>query len=372
MEIQEGYDTLRDKWRRKILKSYYAVVATLFVAEILVYFFMRMPEVGMVKGGFSYWRTYILKPTGVNLAATLLTTAVVNSPLRDRLKNFAVVLCLIVYCFVVATIHGFFLMTLTTFVLPVAVSVMFDDLWLTRLVAVLSALGMSLSTFTAQKYDATWTLGQRWGYSGVTSLIFIWIFYMVCSVLIRFGQEKKEIMQYNAMLNEKMRRALKIDSMTGLYNHTEFYNRLESYHREYKKEKTRLTVAVLDVDFFKRVNDRYGHECGDAVLIGIADVLKDYCCRTTGHAFRYGGEEFALVFRHKSEAEVRELMEKVREAVNALRFEKLPGTVIGISCGIYEYAGGSDDAQEIFSRADQALYQAKTTGRNRCVCYSEL
>lgn len=372
MEIQEGYDTLKDKWRRKILKSYYAVVVTLFVAEILVYFFMRMPAVGMVKGGPAYWRTYILKPTGVNLAVTLLTTAAVKSPLKDSLKNFAVAFCPVVYCFVVATVHGFFLMTLTTFVLPVAVSVMFDELRLVRLMAFLSALGMTLSTFTAQKYDASWTLAQRWGYSGVTSLVFIWIFYMVCSVLIRFGQEKKEVMQYNAMLNEEMRKALKVDAMTGLYNHTEFYNRLESYRGQYKKEKGKLTVAVLDVDFFKKVNDRYGHESGDAVLIGIADVLKDYCCRTTGHAFRYGGEEFALVFRHKSEAEVRELMEKVKAAVNALQFERMPGTVIGISCGIYEYTGGSDDAQEIFSRADQALYRAKETGRNRCVCYSEL
>ena len=371
MELQEGYDALRDKWRRKMLKSYFTAIAMLFLAEIGIYLFMSSPKIGMINRGVDYWLSYILLPSSINLVTTLATRAIVYSGMRDRIKNLAVIFCLVIYCFVTATFHGFFLMTSTTFVLPVAVSVMFDDIHVVKFASITSAVGMILSLFTAGLYDGTWTLAQRWGYTGVTSLIFIMVFHTICCVLIRYGEEKKEVMQHNAMLNEEMRQALKIDSMTGLYNHTEFYRRLDSYCRQYGKQKNRLAVAVLDVDHFKRVNDTYGHENGDAVLIQIAAVLKKTCCQT-GHAFRYGGEEFAVIFRHETEWEVLEIMERVRTAVNALRFESMPDAKIGISCGIYEYMGGTMDAQEIFARADKALYSAKQTGRNQCVCHSKI
>ena len=124
------------------------------------------------------------------------------------------------------------------------------------------------------------------------------------------------------------------------------------------------------MDHFKKVNDTFGHENGDAVLIQIASVLKNICCQT-GHAFRYGGEEFAVIFRHEAEKEALEILERVRTAVNSLRFESMPDMQIGISCGIYEYMGETMDAQEIFARADKALYRAKQTGRNKCVCHSQ-
>ncbi len=370
MELQEGYDALKDKWRRKMLKSYFSAIAMLFLAEIGNYLFMSSPKIGMINRGIDYWLSYILLPSSINLVTTLATRAIVFSRMRDRIKNLAVIFCLVVYCLVTATFHGFFLMTSTTFVLPVAVSVMFDDIHVVRFASIASAAGMILSLFTAGLYDATWTIGERWGYTGVTSLIFIMVFHTICCVLIRYGEEKKEVMQHNAMLNEEMRQALKIDSMTGLYNHTEFYKRLDGYCRQFRNQKDRLTVAVLDVDHFKRVNDTYGHENGDAVLIQIASALKNNCCQT-GHAFRYGGEEFAVIFRHETEKEALELLERVRTAVNTLCFESMPNARIGISCGIYEYMGEAMDAQEIFARADKALYKAKQTGRNKCVCYSE-
>lgn len=370
MDLQEGYDALKDKWRRKMLKSYFTAIAILFLAEIGIYLFMSSPKIGMINRGIDYWLSYILLPSSINLVTTLATRAIVYSRMRDRVKNLAVIFCLVVYCLVTATFHGFFLMTSTTFVLPVAVSVMFDDIHVVRFASITSAAGMILSLFTAELYDGTWTIGERWGYTGVTSLIFIMVFHTICCVLIRYGEEKKEVMQHNAMLNEEMRQALKIDSMTGLYNHTEFYKRLDSYCRQFRNRKDRLTVAVLDVDHFKKVNDTFGHENGDAVLIQIASVLKNTCCQT-GHAFRYGGEEFAVIFQHEAEKEALEILERVRTAVNALRFESMPDTQIGISCGIYEYMGETMDAQEIFARADKALYRAKQTGRNKCVCHSQ-
>lgn len=370
MELQEGYDALKDKWRRKMLKSYFTAIAILFLAEIGIYLFMSSPKIGMINRGIDYWLSYILLPSSINLVTTLATRAIVYSSMCDRVKNLAVIFCLVVYCLVTATFHGFFLMTSTTFVLPVAVSVMFDDIHVVRFASITSAAGMILSLFTAELYDGTWTIGERWGYTGVTSLIFIMVFHTICCVLIRYGEEKKEVMQHNAMLNEEMRQALKIDSMTGLYNHTEFYKRLDSYCRQFRNRKDCLTVAVLDVDHFKKVNDTFGHENGDAALIQIASVLKNICCQT-GHAFRYGGEEFAVIFRHEAEKEALEILERVRTAVNALRFESMPDMQIGISCGIYEYMGETMDAQEIFARADKALYRAKQTGRNKCVCHSQ-
>ena len=369
MNYQEEYNRLKVEWRKRILLSFYIVVGVLFAAEIVMWIVMPRLGILMKYTGWNYVILYVLLPSALNLVIVMITRGIVLGQCSDRKKNFAIVFGLICICLVVTTFHGYFPITTGVFVAPVMVSVMFDDEKLTRTAAVAAALFLVISVFSAGIFDNTWTMAERLT-NGLAGLVFVAAFYVICAVLLQFSEAKNTMIHSSSALNEEMQRALKIDAMTGLYNHTEFYNRLEQYYEDFHEQTTHLTVAVLDVDYFKQVNDAYGHECGDTVLIRIADILKKNC-GGCGHIFRYGGEEFAVIFRHMSAEEVEKLMDKVREAINELRFDNMPKERLGISCGIYEYMGDATAVQEIFSRADKALYRAKKLGRNRCVCYSE-
>lgn len=361
---------LIEKWRKRLIRSYAVVSAVVFITEILVYFLMKYRGTMKVSGTV-YWLRYIVMPTIINVVCILITFRVIFSRAADRWKNAAVVLYPICFCTVIATFHGFYLVTSSIFVLPMAISVMFGEEKIVKLSAVVSLMAMGLSSFLARFFDDNWSVDVRLD-NLMASVIFLGVCYVICISMLRFVKEKNEIIAKSVSRNEEMRQALKIDSMTNLYNHTEFYRRLELYHQQYGKHKSKhLTVAVVDVDLFKKVNDTYGHEKGDAVLVQIADILKKHC-KGTGHVFRYGGEEFAVIFRHKDASEVWELMEVVRRAVYERKFVEIGEDRLGISCGIYEYDGENIEPQEIFSRADRALYQAKASGRNRCVCYKNI
>jgi diguanylate cyclase (GGDEF)-like protein len=127
-----------------------------------------------------------------------------------------------------------------------------------------------------------------------------------------------------------------------------------------------LAVAMADIDHFKQVNDTYGHEVGDKVLADIASVLSE-SLRMPDKVGRYGGEEFLVVLPHTTLAQARKIAERMRTAVGAWPFE-LGGkeTSLTISIGLTEFQKG-EDLEQLLSRVDRALYQAKAGGRNLVV-----
>ncbi len=156
------------------------------------------------------------------------------------------------------------------------------------------------------------------------------------------------------------------DTLTGLMNRHYFD---EHYHNEASRsarEKVPLAVAVIDIDFFKRVNDNYGHLCGDHCLTSFAATLKQLVKRPTDIICRYGGEEFVLVLPNTDAQGLSKILESVRLAAERkiIRFEgqKLSFTVSAGGCsGIISQ---STSASSLFACADKMLYQAKNDGRN--------
>lgn len=166
--------------------------------------------------------------------------------------------------------------------------------------------------------------------------------------------------------HEEVQRLMSFDPLTGVANKRYFEENLRVALSVAQSDA--LSLLVLDIDHFKKVNDTYGHMAGDAVLCATTNVVKDGVPPEFLLA-RVGGEEFAVLCPNTSLAKARVCAEKIRIAVaeNAPTFEgkKLPVT---ISLGIAEFKPGSDEAPEaLYGRADEKLYQAKGSGRNR-VC----
>jgi diguanylate cyclase (GGDEF)-like protein len=172
---------------------------------------------------------------------------------------------------------------------------------------------------------------------------------------------------------ETSRRALRElavrDGLTNLYNRRFFMARLEAEVARAQREGSPLAVCMIDVDHFKRINDQRGHAAGDLVLERLAGVLVA-SLRPYDVTARYGGEEFAAVLPGATLPEAELAASRLREAIAAIRipdFGDAPLPHVTASIGVCNLASQGDSATALLTRADQAMYEAKAGGRNRCV-----
>lgn len=154
------------------------------------------------------------------------------------------------------------------------------------------------------------------------------------------------------------------DSLTGLLNHIAFKLRLEGEIDRSRRERQPISLAMLDIDHFKKINDTYGHPMGDRVIQGLAQLMRKRL-RKFDILGRYGGEEFAVAMPNTQPALAIDIMNELRESFGKLRFESSQGEfTCTFSCGVVT-ALPPDNAASLVTAADDALYQAKRAGRNR-------
>ncbi len=166
-------------------------------------------------------------------------------------------------------------------------------------------------------------------------------------------------------LEEKSRS--ETDSLTELPNRGAYDKRISEEIQRWSRNPEPLCLAIIDIDHFKSINDKYGHAVGDKTLQIVSKALKK-SFRTTDFVSRFGGEEFACLMVNTHPDEVMVPLEKVRKAIESIPFViKKDRLNITISIGVTELKA-SDDSLSIFERADKALYEAKQTGRNK-ICY---
>lgn len=153
------------------------------------------------------------------------------------------------------------------------------------------------------------------------------------------------------------------DSLTGLYNRYKLESVLSSESSRCERYQSDFSVIIFDIDFFKKINDTYGHLVGDDVLIHLAQLLKENT-RITDVASRWGGEEFLIVACNTNLDEAFVFAEKLRVLIENYNFPSIGKMTI--SCGVAQYIN-KETISELVSRADFALYQAKRMGRNKVV-----
>lgn len=162
----------------------------------------------------------------------------------------------------------------------------------------------------------------------------------------------------------ELRRLSQTDPLTGLYNRATLVKRLGRVLR--RGTAASHALIILDIDHFKELNDTYGHQFGDTVLIEVAAALKD-CLRSNDFSGRLGGDEFMIFMRGLSDTAI------IRERLNVLRDRlynlDLTNTPLTISIGIAFFPAHGKSFQELYDRADTALYEAKRQGRDQIVFY---
>lgn len=162
--------------------------------------------------------------------------------------------------------------------------------------------------------------------------------------------------------NLELEHASLMDTLTGLPNRRKMLRHLK---REYEQRREDLKLAMIDIDYFKRINDEHGHLVGDEVLIAVGHLIEQ-SVGELGHVSRWGGEEFLVVFSHSDEGEIERCVEHLVKVVKDAKFDVLDGQIIetSVSVGLAVYQP-KDTIDSLITRADDALYGAKNSGRNR-------
>ncbi|MGE0040692.1 MAG: diguanylate cyclase [Vicinamibacterales bacterium] len=171
--------------------------------------------------------------------------------------------------------------------------------------------------------------------------------------------------------HKSLRRMATIDGLTGISNHRHFRDFLDVEWRRALRDRTAVSIVMIDIDYFKTYNDSFGHQAGDECLRRVADALSRAVGRPGDIVARYGGEEFVAVLADTDADGAVVVAERLRERVEAMRVphpRSLCGRWVTVSCGTATAFPTRDiQPDELVGEADRALYRAKREGRNRVV-----
>ncbi|MCC7260416.1 MAG: GGDEF domain-containing protein [Alphaproteobacteria bacterium] len=168
----------------------------------------------------------------------------------------------------------------------------------------------------------------------------------------------------------EMERMATTDMLTGLANRRAFFEGLEEELKRVKRHRRPLSLLLIDIDHFKKLNDEHGHDAGDKVIQGISDIIRS-CLRETDVAARLGGEEYGVFLPDTPAEGACWVAERIRASVSKKNFSEQEGKLIGCTVSIGVSASGSHGSEEIpssttlYKTADTRLYIAKHTGRNQ-------
>lgn len=195
-------------------------------------------------------------------------------------------------------------------------------------------------------------------------LIYLFAMSLILLLLIKM----KALIRTLERSNHELSYLATIDPMTKLYNRRYFLDISEQIHSLSQRKDHKLSIALLDIDNFKQINDTYGHQTGDSVIITLAEKLQK-CTRKSDVLCRFGGEEFIILLPDTPIEDALTLSESIRKEVEHLLIQTEDKTKVRItvSIGVSEVCQNETDISNAIARADNALYKAKNSGKNK-VC----
>jgi diguanylate cyclase (GGDEF)-like protein len=168
-------------------------------------------------------------------------------------------------------------------------------------------------------------------------------------------------------VNQELKEKNTLDELSGLYNRRYYDQKMLAEFRRSRRNLTPLSLILVDIDHFKRVNDNYGHLTGDKCIVEVASLLKSLLCRSTDVGCRYGGEEFCLILPETDENGALALAQKICQSVRKQTISNNEYVIeLAVSCGVTTYQQEKEVTPElIFENVDKALYKAKEAGRDQ-------
>ena len=273
---------------------------------------------------------------GVEVLATYVNNVIDNNFIEKLSTNWTVV-----FSIIISLIIGF-------------ITLRFASVSAMIFLSILTYMGYTIFTFQMMKHFNLWV-------ELVSPLMFATIVF-IAMLIVKYVIKSKDF--------EQQYKLATTDGLTGLYNHRYFQEQMTSALENAKRYQTEFSLIIIDIDFFKKFNDNYGHQCGDRVLRTVAQTLKRNV-RATDIVCRYGGEEMSIILPNIGHDDAvftaNKLCKTVAETSVKTGAEKLANVTISLGVATYNINGELQTTQDLIRLADENLYKAKETGRNRVV-----
>ena len=356
-------EDIEARWQLLVWRTVIAICGVTFALSWILYGVHRVEK---NIGCGLYMLEYIFIPMVIQIITLVVCYFMIKADnISNEKKNYVVIGLIFVSIGVISFTYYSILPLIMLPSLSIVATALFADqsltVWSGIAVAVLTAIDMV-------RYHFVYTdsvVGINW--VGVLS-IHLLLIVLLCVMVVIVNTHTKALMSsimgsYNRQVT--LMSELMIDPMTGLYNRRSFEDSLEKEIESAEQTGAKSYVTIFDIDHFKEVNDTYGHSNGDIVIKALCKMMKEKS-KDMGLAFRYGGEEFVILFHDVELSKVMNVVEDIRTEFRCYYFNFMNKDGITCSCGVAEYIKG-ESSKAWFNRADSALYKAKESGRNRTV-----
>ncbi len=366
-EIGTEYRKIDDKWLNLHYNTSVVLAAFSHAVEIVMAFFIVNSE-QLNTTVSNYIIKFVVIPILLNLLFIIAEYKVVNSEnLSQYSRIYMVSLLFVLICFVLFSAHVAFFSLYFIFAFPIILTTTYADYRLTTATSLFSIVSVAVSemfvSWDADKVNL-WSNPIRF-YDFILSLIILFAVFGVCMVIIKFAREKNRAGIQKEIERQNLLRKIHIDELTGIYNRRALHAAISDMEED--NSGARYIFVMIDIDNFKTLNDTLGHLAGDRCIVEIGRIMKENC--GTGVPYRYGGDEFCMLFKNSSIDEVAGICRRIQHELSAVSYEIGFENNLTVSIGISMYNEKTDVARMILN-TDRALYSAKIE-KNTIQIYGE-
>lgn len=358
-----------DLWREKIIRVFYIIVALIFIVEVVVFLVFRGH--GLLDEGSTdlhYITRYIVLPTILDTMLVFTCQRINSMNIKSQIKNYSILIMASLMAAVIAFIHYIIGAVMTIFIIPVFLTVLFSKKKMTRVITIINAI---LLVFSAIHYAMDFSSSIYFHLNLAVAFTLMVSAYLISNVLIEYNKANNDYIYESYRTQLSLNEQAQSDSLTGLYNQKTFQSLLKSSMDEAKDHKFPMSLAIIDLDDFKEINDTFGHLEGDQVLLHFTNLLKQQLKDGEAYISRYGGDEFAIIFPTSSKELAYLKLEALRQRCRQVPQSQIRSGEIRFSAGISHYMEGDMNETLLFHQADSALYRAKDNGKGQTVVYPD-
>jgi len=365
METEDSFSNYREtfynRWQRSVLKINWIVAFIVFGVEIFTYFaLLNSSEREGVN--LAYIIKRIVTPSFLDFTTLIIVTIAYKSKtVRLEVKNFLVSFGMFMLCSVVSIFHNYFQILLLSGCIAIFTCTIFGEIKTLNILEVLTIPAYSIASIVFW-LDPLTGIPIYKALTILCGVAFIVCSYLFSKAIVKSQKDQLKYIQNSYRRQSELIDELRIDSLTKLCNRKAFAETVERIINLSKNTEISPYLVIMDIDFFKKVNDKYGHLAGDEVLVSLANIIRNNV--SIRKAFRFGGEEFILLFEDWKEEDVIHIVKKIRKEFNEAEYDFATDASFTISAGI---SGLSKNfgSKEWIENADKALYFSKENGRDQ-------
>lgn len=315
----------------------------------------------------AYQITYVLfkivTPNIFKFTSLIVAHRIYNSNKKSlKQKTYATSISLFIIASVIGIVHNYFSILLVAPAFVFFICSIFGSRRIIKTLGILSIPVFMLEITTFMTDPEIGPMVYRI-LTLICAFCLMTVSYIYANTLVKTTANQLKYIHRNYRTQSQLIEELKIEPLTKLYNRIAFENTISRILRRYSEVEIHPYMVIMDIDFFKKVNDKYGHAIGDEVLIRLSQIIKNNMGGTR-QAYRYGGEEFVLIFDNTTTENVIKIVEQIRIEFENSTYIFEPELRVTISAGIAACEKNFTE-KDWFNSADKALYYAKANGRNQ-------